>query len=225
LIFIHHLLYLLTLFLIFLRSDFSQNDTVRLETAIELAYKNNEFDNVLKLTDSLRFMSYNVPIWIRLREAQAAMRLEENKKARKLYQYLLRSGDTDIKLLAYNQLGTIEVRERKYKKALEFYKNALELNSSYQPALYNYEYVAKKYIPKAATQPPPIAQQAMEEKMEQNLIAQQTDEKNEVLAKTPAPEIGRERALQLLDAMRTNEGQGIKIRKSVNNRKKSEKDW
>ncbi|MCX2739823.1 aerotolerance protein [Pontibacter anaerobius] len=79
------------------------------------------------------------------------------------YQYLADHPTTHLRALAHLQLGNINTRQKKYKRALALYKQALVAEPGNNAARYNYE-LLKKYL---ALHPEAAAEESQPEATEQ----------------------------------------------------------
>ena len=136
-----------------------------------------------------------------------------NKQATALYQIACRSPKPGVRSLAWQQLGVLAYRKRRYEWAGMCFKNALKSNPANDDARYNYELVRKMASPARHTPaalPPPPKPDARD--------STRTD--NE-----PSPEpygemnLSEERAEMLLEAMKDTEKQYIRQQKKKSGKK------
>ena len=136
-----------------------------------------------------------------------------NKQATALYQIACRSPKPGVRSLAWQQLGVLAYRKRRYEWAGMCFKNALKSNPANDDARYNYELVRKMASPARHTPaalPPPPKPDARD--------STRTD--NE-----PSPEpygemnLSEERAEMLLEAMKVTEKQYIRQQKKKGRKK------
>lgn len=220
----YHLIYYLILLKFTVTPPDVQEETVRIQTAIEDSFVEEEYEAVILLYDSLKQNSPLIPPAISLTAAQAAQQLQDTAFSKPIYRQLANLNLMHISSVALNQLGVQAYRDKDYQTSLNFFKKALNNNSEYTSARYNYELVYKMYPPRSrniSTQ-----NQVSEEQFEQQTkLTEQDNEKKDLLSQTVPPRMERERALQLLDAMRANELQGMSLRRMGSGTEKSEKNW
>lgn len=82
---------------------------------------------------------------LRLNLGHAYFKAGELQKAKQQYTLLTAQASKQTRSVALLQLGTIAARDRKYKKALSFFRSALIVNPASNAARYNYE-LLKKYL-------------------------------------------------------------------------------
>lgn len=173
--------------------------------------------------DSLHVGRFRLSPAVRLQVAHAAVEQNDTAKVQEICAYVLRSNNPDLLVVAYNQLGVMKVNQKKYRESLTYFKKAIEAKPAYELAIYNYELISKKYPPSVSQGQSP--EETNQKQQQEGVVPpEQTEQKEDILQHQLPPQMGRERALQLLDAMRSNEGQGFAIKRKVN-RTEGEKDW
>jgi tetratricopeptide (TPR) repeat protein len=202
----------------------AQEETVRLQISIEESFEQKKYAEVIDLYDSLKLKTPLIAPALLLTVAQSAQQLKDTATAKPLYRQLSKLGLSGISTVALNQLGVQAYRDKSYQNALAFFKKAINLAPNYRKAQYNYELVYKKHPPRNRNT---LAEnKTVEEKFEQQAkVTDQDNEKKDLLSQTIPPRMERERALQLLDAMRANELQGTSLRRRGEGGKKSERNW
>lgn len=113
----------------------------RLKKEAELAYKNGDYATAVAhyqtLVDSLNVEDDN----IRLNLAHSLIQAGDTISAQRNYSSLVRSNNTQVKSIAYQQMGIISSDQQKYEEALSTFKEALKANPTNEEARYNYELV------------------------------------------------------------------------------------
>ncbi|MFT7272398.1 MAG: tetratricopeptide (TPR) repeat protein [Spirosomataceae bacterium] len=220
----YHLMY----YLIFLKYTLTplsiQEETVRLQVSIEESFEQEKYDEVIDLYDSLKLKTPLIAPALLLTVAQAAQHRKDTAIAKPIYRQLSELGLSGISTIALNQLGVQAYQDKSYQSALAFFKKAINLAPNYTKAQYNYELVYKKHPPRSRNT---LAEnKTIEEEFEQQAkVTDQDNEKKDLLSQTIPPRMERERALQLLDAMRANELQGTSLRQRGGSGIKSERNW
>ncbi|WKN32519.1 hypothetical protein PZB74_04060 [Porifericola rhodea] len=145
----------------------------RLKKEAAAAYQNGEYEkaiaNYQTLLDSLNIEDPN----IRLNLAHSLIQAGDTVSAQRNYNRLLRTEDTNIKSVAYQQMGVIASGQKKYEEALSIFKESLKANPSNEEARYNYELV-KELLKKQEEQ-----QQNQENQQNQNQQNDQQKDKNQ----------------------------------------------
>jgi tetratricopeptide (TPR) repeat protein len=201
-----------------------QEETVRLQVSIEESFEQEKYDEVIDLYDSLKLKNPLIAPALLLTVAQAAQYRKDTATAKPIYRQLSELGLLGISTVALNQLGVQAYQDKSYQSALAFFKKAISLAPNYNKAQYNYELVYKKHPLRSRNTLD--ENKTIEEEFEQQAkVTDQDNEKKDLLSQTIPPRMERERALQLLDAMRANELQGTSLRRRGEGGKKSERNW
>jgi tetratricopeptide (TPR) repeat protein len=115
----------------------------RLKRVAEEAYKNGEYETAISsfriLTDSLGVNED--PILLNL--GNAYFQQKDTTSAAQYYSRVLSSDDTNLRSLAYQQMGVINKQQNKLKEALSDFKASLKSNPNNEDARYNYELLKK----------------------------------------------------------------------------------
>lgn len=197
-----------------------------MQTALQGSFVTGNYERVLTLYDSLKQQSPLIPPAISLTVAQAAHKLQDTTLAKPLYRQLAALNLAYISTVALNQLGVLAYQERQFETALVYFRKALDKNEAYTKARYNYELVYKKYPPQDKNQVAQANEETNKERLEQQTnVTEQDNEKKDLLSQAVPPRMERERALQLLDAMRANELQGMSLRPMGSSREKPKRNW
>lgn len=221
----YHLIYYLVFLKYTLIPPSAQENTVRLQIMIEEHFEQENYGEVISLYDSLKLMTPLIKPSLLLTVAHSAQQLQDTATAKSLYRHLSELELSNISAIAFNQLGVQAYKEKSYQDALAFFKKSINLDPNYKQGQYNYELTYKKYPPRNSNS---LAKnKTIEEEFEQQTkITDQDESKKDLLSQTDPPQMERERALQLLDAMRANELQGVSLRRISGKKiKNPERNW
>lgn len=220
----YHLIYYLILLKFTVIPPDVKEETMRIQAALQENFAEEQYGRVIVLYDALKQISPLIPPAISLTAAQAAQQLQDTTYAKPIYRQLAPLNLPQISTVALNQLGVLAYQDKDFQAALSFFRRALDNNADYTNARYNYEFVYKKYPPQNRNST--TRDQISEEQFEQQAkVTEQDAEKKDLLSQTEPPRMERERALQLLDAMRANELQGMSLRSMGSSAKKSKRNW
>jgi tetratricopeptide (TPR) repeat protein len=171
---------------------------------------------------TLANISFNLEPEARLNMAHAYFYTKDTARALLEYKRLLRVSDEKIFTGALIQIGVINAMLKDSLTAMQLFKEALQKNPDNQTARYNYE-LLKKRLPDNNPPPPQLQNQENEP---QNAETQQSEEKKDELQSSNPDKMSKEKALQILEAMKTNELQYNPQRREANKKNsKNEKDW
>lgn len=216
--------YIILLFLN-LRSltNVSQRNILKVEAG--KAYYKKDYPLATKKYEELANISYNLEPEARLNLAHAYFSINDTSKALEEYKKLVRLNDVKISTSAMIQVGVIETMKGDSSGALELFKVALQNDNENKVARYNYELLRKK-LP---ISPPKNNQNQTSESERQANNGGETeksDERRDELDSTTPEKMSKEKALQLLEAMKTTELQYVQQRKQKSGKTdKVEKDW
>ncbi|WP_259016463.1 hypothetical protein [Emticicia fluvialis] len=213
--------YILLLFLN-IRSLTNVSERNRLKIEAGTAFNKKNYALAREKYQNLANISFNLEPEARLNMAHAYFYTQDTARALLEYKRLLRVSDEMIFTGAIIQIGVINAMQKDSATALQLFKEALKKNPDNQIARYNYE-LMKKRMPDNNQPPPPP--QALENQPE-SAETKQSDVKKDELQSTMPEKMSREKALQILEAMKTNELQYAPSRQT-NKKKdsKNEKDW
>lgn len=214
--------YIILLFLN-LRSltNVSQRNALKIEAGTAF-YKKN-FSLAAQKYEELANISYNLEPEARLNLAHSYFSINDTTRALEEYKKLVRLNDVVISTNAMIQVGVIETMKGDSTGALELFKIALQNDNENKVARYNYELLRKK-LPQ--TPPKNNQSQTSESQANNGGEAEKTEEKRDELDSTTPEKMSKEKALQILEAMKTTELQYAQQRKQQANKKeKVEKDW
>ncbi len=150
----------------------------RLKKQAEEAYQKGDYTQAVQyyqlLVDSMQVQDERV----RLNLAHAQLHAGDTATAQRQYSQLMNAESTNIKSVAYQQLGNITTQQQQYQDALAMYKESLKANPANEDARYNYELVKKlqKEQEQQQEQSEDNQDQSDEEKEQQE---QQNQEQNE----------------------------------------------
>jgi tetratricopeptide (TPR) repeat protein len=214
--------YIILLFLN-LRSltNVSQRNALKIEAGTAF-YKKNYVLAALKY-EKLAIISYNLEPEARINLAHSYFNINNVSKALEEYKKLVRLNNVVISTNAMIQVGVIETMKGDSSGALELFKIALQNDNGNKVARYNYELLKKK-LP----QSPPKNNQSQTSESQANIggETEKTEEKRDELDSTTPEKMSKEKALQILEVMKTTELQYAQQRKKQSNKKeKIEKDW
>lgn len=214
--------YIILLFLN-LRSltNVSQRNILKIEAG--KAYYSKQYELALTKYQELANISYNLEPETRLNLAHAYFSVNDTARALEEYKKLVRLNDVHIATSAMIQVGVIETMKGDSTGALELFKIALQKDDKNKVARYNYELLRKK-LPQS---PPKSNQnQSFESQANNGGETEKSEEKRDELDSTTPEKMSKEKALQILEAMKTTELQYAQQRKQQSNKKEQvEKDW
>jgi Flp pilus assembly protein TadD len=214
--------YLILLFLN-LRSltNVSKRNALKIEAANAFSKKNYTF--AVQKYEELANISYNLEPEARLNLAHSYFNINNTSKALEEYNKLVRLKNVVISTNAIIQVGVIETMNGDSSGSLELFKIALQNDNENKVARYNYELLRKK-LPQA---PPKKNQsQTSESKASNGGNTEKTEEKRDELESTTPENMSKEKALQILEAMKITELQYAQKHKQYSNKKeKVGKDW
>jgi len=214
--------YIILLFLN-LRSltNVSKRNALKIEAADAFYKKNYTF--AVQKYEELANISYNLEPEARLNLAHSYFNINNTSKALEEYNKLVRLKNVVISTNAIIQVGVIETMNGDSSGSLELFKIALQNDNENKVARYNYELLRKK-LPQAP--PKKNHSQTSESKASNGGNTEKTEEKRDELESTTPENMSKEKALQILEAMKITELQYAQKHKQHSNKKeKVEKDW
>lgn len=205
-----------------IRSLTNVSERNRLKIEAGTAFMKKNYVLAREKYQNLANISFNLEPEARLNMAHSYFYTQDTARALVEYKRLLRVRDEQIFTGALIQIGVINAMQQDSVTAMQLFKEALQKNPDNQTARYNYE-LLKKRLPDNNPPPPPPQSQ---ENDQQNAKTQQSQEKKDELESTNPEKMSREKALQILEAMKSNELQYAPKRKEANKKSgKNEKDW
>ena len=217
--------YIILLFLN-LRSLTNVSERNLLKNEAARAFAQKKYGLAADKYQNLSKISFNLEPEARLNLAHAYFYIGDTTKALNEYRRLLRISDEQISSSVLIQIGVIDTMLGDSSTALMLFKEALQKNPENKTARYNYELLRKK-LPQ---EPPKNNQNQNNQTQEQNPnisgLTEKTEEKQEDLSSQTPEKMSKEKALQILEAMKTNELQYSQQRKKSGKKKdKNAKDW
>lgn len=171
-------------------------------------------------------ISFNLEPEARLNLAHSYFQTNDTTKALNEYKRLLRISDEQISSTALIQIGVIDTMFGDSATALELFKEALQKNPENKIARYNFELLRKKLPQKPPRNNQNNNSQTEEEQQNNSSETEKTDEKRDELNTQTPEKMSKEKALQILDAMKANELQYSSQQKKATKKKdKNTKDW
>lgn len=216
--------YIILLFLN-LRSltNVSQRNALKIEAG--KAFYKKDYQLAAKKYQELANISYNLEPEARLNLAHAYFSINDTTKALEEYKKLVRLNNTGISTSAMIQVGVIETMIGDSSGAMNLFKIALQNDNENKVARYNYELLRKK-LP----QSPPKNNQNQTSESERQANnggeTEKSEERRDELDSTTPEKMSKEKALQILESMKTTELQYVQQRKQKSEKsKKIAKDW
>lgn len=202
-------------------TNVSQRNALKIEAGTAF-YKKN-YTLAAQKYEELANVSYNLEPEARLNLAHSYFKINDTLRALIEYKKLVRLNDEIISTNAMIQVGVIETMKGDSTGALELFKIALQNDNENKVARYNYELLRKK-LPQS---PPKNNQSNTPESQANNGgETEKSEEKRDELDSTTPEKMSKEKALQILEAMKTTELQYAQQRKQQPAKKeKIEKDW
>lgn len=188
-------------------NQISRNNQARREA--EQAYQAGQYALAIRLYTQLMPVDGQTDPGIQLNLGHAYFKLGQYERAQRQYEPLLRIDDPARRTAAATQLGVIACTRRDSARALALFEQALLEDPANEAARYDYELIRTHFSertpnrhlpPKAATpkqvnQPKPSGGQQVE----------RSNRQDERLRRFARLNISEEQALQLLDAMQTDD--------------------
>lgn len=204
-------------------TNVSQRNALKIEAG--RAFYKKDYLLAAQRYEELANISYNLEPEARLNLAHAYFSINDTSKALDEYKKLVRLNDVVISTSAMIQVGVIETMKGDSGGALELFKIALQNDNENRVARYNYELLRKK-LP----QSPPKNNQNQTSESERQANnggeTEKSDERRDELDSTTPEKMSKEKALQILETMKTTELQYTQQRKKTLTKKdKVEKDW
>lgn len=216
--------YIILLFLN-LRSltNVSQRNALKIEAG--KAFYKKDYPLAAKKYEELANISYNLEPEARLNLAHAYFSINDTTKALEEYKKLVHLNNVGISTSAMIQVGVIQTMIGDSSGAMNLFKIALQNDNENKVARYNYELLRKK-LP----QSPPKNNQNQNSESEKQANnggeTEKSEERRDELDSTTPEKMSKEKALQILESMKTTELQYVQQRKQKSEKsKKITKDW
>jgi tetratricopeptide (TPR) repeat protein len=147
----------------------------------------------------------------------ALYKRKDYQKALDAYQKALGTDDVALQSQVYYNMGNSLYRSQKLPEAISAYERALKLNPNDQDVKYNLEYVRNKLKQNAQPQNQNQQQKQQEQQQAEQRLAGKKEEKK--------PEMSKEDAARLLDALKENQKDLRKQEVRTGGHLQIEKDW
>lgn len=217
--------YIILLFLN-LRSLTNVSERNLLKNDAGRAFAQKKYGLAAEKYQKLSDISFNLEPEARLNLAHSYFYKNDTIKALNEYRKLLRISDEQISSTALIQIGVIDTMLGDSATSLMLFKEALQKTPDNKTARYNYELLRKKLPQKPPQNNQNQSNQTDEQNQNNGGETQKTDEKQEDLSSQTPEKMSKEKALQILEAMKTNELQYSQQRKKTSKKKdKNAKDW
>jgi tetratricopeptide (TPR) repeat protein len=208
-----------------LRSFTNVSERNSLKTEASESFYQKNYLLAAKKYEELATVSYNLEPEARLNLAHAYFCINDTLRALQEYKKLVHFNQVEIVTSALIHVGVIEAMKGDSSQAIELFKNALQKDKENKLARYNYELLRKKMPqspPKSNQNPSPESQN----QINNGGKTEKSEEKKEELDSTMPEKMSKEKALQILETMKTTELQYAQQRKIKSTKKgKIEKDW
>jgi tetratricopeptide (TPR) repeat protein len=161
----------------------------------------------------------------------ALYKKKDYQKALDAYQKALATDDVALQSQAYYNIGNSLYRSQKLPEAISAYERALKLNPNDQDAKYNLEYVRNKLKQNAQPQASEQPRQDQQQKQDQQSGQPNGQDDKQKTDAQPAkkeekkPEMAKEDAARILDALREDQKDLKKQEIRERGRVRIEKDW
>lgn len=225
------LFFYIILFYLNLRSLTNVSERNMLKIEAQKAFTQKKYNISIEKYQNLTTLSFTLEPESRMNLAHSYFNINDTTNALNEYSKLLRVSDEKISSNALIQIGVIDTMLGDSAKALNLFKEALKKNYENKIARYNFELLSKKMPSK----PPQTNNNQVNQNEEQNQTKEElknegqtikSDEKKEDLSSQTPEKMSKEKALQILEAMKTTELQNSLQRKLGNKSKdKNTKDW
>ena len=193
---------------LFLLNPISRNNQARQEA--QTAYQTGNYQRALSLYAYLSRTTTTIDPAVRLNLGHTYFQLRQYAKAKPQYETLLQSDRPDLRTAAATQLGVLACLEGDSLRGLSLFERALLENPENEPARYNFELVKRYYSGKLPAHNP--RQQAVARKPRMvnkprpaGGQVERSARQDELLRRFQRLNLSEEQALQLLDAMQSND--------------------
>ena len=187
----------------------TRNNETRQEA--QRAYQTGHYRRALSLYAYLSRTTTTIDPAVRLNLGHTYFQLKQYAKAKPQYEILLRSDRPDLRTAAATQLGVLACLEGDSATALSLFQEALLENADNEPARYNFELIKKYYSgkkpaanpqKKSATQQPKLVNRPRPAGGQQ---VERSNRQDELLRRFQRLNLSEAQALQLLDAMQSDD--------------------
>ncbi|GAB2560676.1 tetratricopeptide repeat protein [Spirosoma areae] len=190
-------------------NQISRNNQIRQEA--QAAYQAGHYARALSLYSYLSRTTTTLDPAVRLNLGHTYFHLKQYTKARLQYETQLRSDRADLRTAAATQLGVMTCLEGDSATALILFRQALLENADNESARYNFELIkkyysgkppAKKAKPKPSDRNPALVNKPRPAGGQQ---VERSERQDEVLRRFQRLNLSEEQAVQLLDAMQSDD--------------------
>ncbi len=175
----------------------------QLKNEANQAFVNKDYVSASEKYQILEAISFNLEPEARLNLAHSYFYVKDTANALIEYKKLLKINDPQVASTAYNQLGILNAMLGDSVSALSYYKETLKINPENRIARYNFELVKKKY-PESGS----AFSKKFETKRQSNSDFEdfsKTEKKEDELQTLSPKKMSKEKALEILDAMKLSE--------------------
>ena len=218
----YQFVYYIIVFLLSFSSLTKIDQRNRLKQEAQDAFRKKEYNKAAELYQKLEKESFFVEPSIRMNYAHANFILKKYEEAANGYQKILKYQDNELVSTALNQLAIISLYKTDSVKALQVLKEAIQKNTNNEVARYNYELLKMKFEPPNSSNNNQSSQQQHE--LASGEVKSSDEKENELKSNNPT-KLTREKALQLLDAMRSNETQNFNRKIGKKSGEAAGNDW
>jgi tetratricopeptide (TPR) repeat protein len=218
---LYQIIFYITFLINNLSSISSVSDRNEWKEKAAIAYQKKDYKTTIEFYEKLIDASVFIEPSLRLNLANSYFILNDTIHAKAEYRKLLKLNDEAMVSRALNQLGALSAMSKDSTFALQLFKEALISSPENRFARFNYELIKKKLPPN-----PPRPPQNQEQEQNQELATgspEKSEEKEDELQSMRPEDMSREKALQLLESMKSSESQYVKKRKGSGG--ESKKDW
>ncbi|GAB3995280.1 hypothetical protein GCM10028807_35020 [Spirosoma daeguense] len=189
-------------------NQISQNNQARQQA--QKAYQAGDFKQALRLYTYLSQVAKTPEPSVQLNLGHTYFQLKQYQKAKPQYESLLYSGSPELRTAAAHQLGVLACLSGDSATALALFQESLLENPENEPARYNFELVKKYYSGKKPksnpnqknpSQPPPVNKPVPTGGQQ----VERSERQDELLRRFQRLNLNEAQALQLLEAMQSDD--------------------
>ena len=194
---------------LFSLNQISQNNQARQEA--QAAYQAGNYTRALYLYAYLSRTTTTIDLGVRLNLGHTYFQLKQYNKAKPQYETLLQSDRPDLRAAAATQLGVMACLEGDSAVALSLFQRALLENPDNEPARYNFELVKTRYSGKPPAsnprQQPSVRKPQLANKLRPSggQQVERSARQEELLRRFQRLNLSEDQAMQLLDAMQSDD--------------------
>jgi tetratricopeptide (TPR) repeat protein len=187
-------------------TQISRNNQARREA--ERAYQSAHYVRAIQLYTQLSRIGAQDDPAVRLNLGHAYFKLGQYERAKTHYESLLRTEDSFLRTAAATQLGVIACVRRDSAGALTLFEQALLEDPTNEAARYNYELIRTRFsnrIPNRNQPPKAATPKQVNRPKPSSIQVERSERQDERLRRFARLNLSEEQALQLLDAMQTDD--------------------